>query len=88
MPDHLNCTNGPDVANGVSALIGGPQVRMIGSRPAIIGQSGKGFQGMAKHVEASACRDHRRQGTNIVGIDDAHDRTQRAVGDACLGMHL
>ena len=78
---------GPQIADRIGALVGGPQRRLRRRLARRVGQRGERLDGVAEYVQPGAGRHRRRQGPGVVRVDDAQHRPQRAMGDPGLGAH-
>lgn len=74
-----------DVADGVRALVRGPQDGVRGARhPLVVGDGGPALEGVAQDVEAGARLDGGGHGARVERVADAQRGLEVAVGDASL----
>lgn len=77
---------GEDVADGVGALVRGPQDGVGGPRrPGVEGDGGPGLERVAEHVETGRGLHGGGHGARVEWVADAQRRLEVAVGDARLG---
>ncbi|MDF3041980.1 MAG: hypothetical protein K0Q71_4686 [Thermomicrobiales bacterium] len=83
---HLHGFRGPDVRDGIGALVSGAQTGVLGSGAIVVGQRGEGLHRVGEDIQSGTGRHHRRHGAGVVRVDDAQRRAQGAVGDPGLGV--
>lgn len=75
-----------DVADGVGALVGGPQDGVLrAGRALVVGDGGPALERVAQDVEPRARLDGGGHGARVEGVADAQGGLEVAVGDARLG---
>lgn len=78
---------GPNVTDGVAALVGRPLDRVVRSRPSLLERHGReGLQRVAQNVEAGVGSHSLRHMLNVQGIDQSQGWLQGSVSNTRLGL--